>query len=734
MRWIQKVAPVFVALITAACAEGLPSRPVDSNALNASSSTSCTATLSSLLAMADTVFGSGSPNVNSVVGKLNNLDHHLNNNNPSEAKVRAHEIVAFVLQKEEENDLAGTDAQIAAFVNAIYCYAGLDITISDPSNSWLIYPSDSSQIVYGLNNTAGISFPASPVVEPSMVTIEVFNGTLNTVLDQFPGFIYIRLQSELNSALTSAATVRVCADQVPETVESLGDLRLGHGIQDTGFVITPLPTPADPVNPTLACDTPAPALTVAQRVMRSVTSFLSPRSAEANSTTRFFGGGVSGTVNEFSPFAPVDAELSFGGGVSGTVNEFIRAPMLLLEGAEEAGTSCNTASVGAEVAPECLPVVTVQTRSFGTKIANVPVQWTIPSTSGGSIAARSGDLDNVLCGQYGRSAATATTAKGHAGVCWSVSTAGQYAVTAQVSVGGDAPAGVTFTTDNVLFTLNVTPVTLSIVAGNNQTAPAGTTLSVPPTVRVLNANGQPAAGVWIDFAALGNSDASISQAAVRTNSSGEAWTNWTIGAGYNELRALVRNSPDSTAVTFVANGTSGTTVMNSCPVGGGRDPINDPSRPYGFYVPGPASGTTMREVDLYFGASGKANRSDIYNIALITRRGGGFLGPVVDTTIVPVELRGSSSENKRATFRLRNPIAGRTGNALSTANAVAMRLVVLNQTDNATINFNTGPCALGSCKVPRGCEATQVNLLTATASKPLGDIFRRSVGITIRGN
>ena len=62
------------------------------------------------------------------------------------------------------------------------------------------------------------------------------------------------------------------------------------------------------------------------------------------------------------------------------------------------------------------------------------------------------------------------------------------------------------------------------------------------------------------------------------------------------------------------------------------------------------------------------------------------------------------------------------------------RTVVLNSPDNATVNFNTGPCPLGNCKAPRECVATEVSLLTVSASKLLGDVYRRSVGIQIRGN
>jgi hypothetical protein len=285
--------------------------------------------------------------------------------------------------------------------------------------------------------------------------------------------------------------------------------------------------------------------------------------------------------------------------------------------------------------------------------------------------------------------------------------------------------------DAVDFTLTVQPVTIEIVTPNPVTAAAGSVLA--PHVRVLM-NGLPVAGVTVDWTALANSDASVSPGSTETGANGETWTNWTIGAGFNELRAKVRNASDETAVAFTATGSSGTVVINSCPVGGARDPINDSSKPYAFWVPGPANGQTMREVDLYFGASGKANKPTDYEIALITRRGNGFLSQFADTTISRVELRGSASENKLATFRLRTPLLGTTGNPATATTAVTMQLLVLNNPDGATVNFNVGPCPLGNCRPPKGCDAAEVNLGSVTSSNVLGTTLRRSVGITIRGN
>jgi hypothetical protein len=739
MRWsrISFALVLAASFVASACADRTPSSPRNArNAIGENAALVCSADINDLLAQAAVIFGAGSPNYNSVRGKLENLQHHLDNSNPNEAKVRAHDIVDFVLTKYAEGGLPGTPEQVSTFLTGVYCLAGLNITVGDPNGSELIFPSDSAQIVYGLNNTAGVSFPAFPVIEPSLVTIETYDGLLNTKLDQYPGFIKITLQSETNAALTGTVTVSVCATGVPASVD-FSNMRLGHGVADTGFVITPLPTASDPVVPSLMCEPEAASMGIAQRMWQAVKSTFGAQALHASTSTSVLraGGGVSGTVTEFSPFAPVDTELRMGGGVSGTVTEFIREPMpssaLLSDGVislVDEPSSCAEIPAGSALPAECYPIATIRTAQ-GTLLSGVPVDWSIPALSGGTIAPRTGDLGAMTCGDFGRTAATETSANGNAGICWSLGGEGTYEVSARARFGGDAPEGVTFDnngTDTLHFSVTVAPVTIQIVSGNNQTAPAGSTLPLPPTVRVLNRLGQPAAGVVVDWTALANSDASTAPSTSTTDGMGLASTSWTIGAGYNELRASIRNASD-TAVTFVANGSSGTVGLNACPVGNSSDPINDPSKPYAFWMPNPGLGSSINEVDLFFSASGKANRPSDYRIALVTRLGG-FNQATLDSTVVSVELRGSASEAKRATFRLDTPVVGSNGRS---APAVTMQLIVLTNPDNATVRFNTGTCPPGqNCKVPKGCAVTEVS---APTPFPLGTFYRKTVGISVRG-
>lgn len=538
------LVPVL-ALVMAACGDA-PSGP-DLSQFSAITTAGCTATLTSLKQQAQQLFGQRAPSFNSVRGKLDNMDHHLRRGQTRQAQDRAHEIVEFVLDLHAAGRLSGTDAQVTAFVNAVYCFAGIDIVIDQPDDTWFILPSDQPQVLYGLDSTVGISLPANPVGEPSLLRIEAFDGQLNTKLDQYPGFIRITLLNDGGSALTGRATVTVCAAEVLDPVVA-SRLRLGHGIRDTGFVITPEPTSADPAPANVVCEESTPGLFA--KVLGAVRGVFAPKSLQASSTVglRRFGGGVSGTVTEFSPFAPIDPVLSFGGGVSGTVTEFSRDAMLLHESL--AGTGCETMPVGTDLPASCQPVVTVRTFN-GTLFQGVPVDWSVASDALGRIAARSGNLDALSCGPFGTTAATTTSLNGNAGICWQLGGVGLNEVVARARPGGDAPEGVTFANgddDEVTFSVHVTSVSLEVVSGDG--ALVNTGVPTPASVRAVDGDGAPVAGVAVHWTATGGS---VAPATAVTGADGLATVSWTMGVGTNTLTAVVRNAPAS-AVTLTGIG------------------------------------------------------------------------------------------------------------------------------------------------------------------------------------
>ena len=94
---------------------------------------------------------------------------------------------------------------------------------------------------------------------------------------------------------------------------------------------------------------------------------------------------------------------------------------------------------------------------------------------------------------------------------------------------------------------------IAIVAGDGQTAPAGSVLPTDPSVVIRDSGGNPVQGAEVTFAASNGGSASPNP--VTTGSDGRATTNWTLGTtpGENELTA---SAPGAGSVVFSATGAS----------------------------------------------------------------------------------------------------------------------------------------------------------------------------------
>ena len=484
LRFVRNLAVLAFALVLASCGEG-PTATGDS-ALRATRDRAsvvpgtCT-TLPQLNQLAAVIFTAhSSPNINSVKGKLKELDKEVRKNDIEEAQEKAAEIVAFTLKKWNQGRLAGTEAQLKAFTNAVLCFAGIDVDVVEP-NSFFILPSDQPQVITNVEGTAGISFPANPVSEPTLVSIEVIpntfpagEGPLSTKLDQYPGYIRITKTSETDAPLAQPVVVAVCASGViPPDVRAR--LRLGHQAS-AGFEITP-PAPANFIScPVQTGADPAPS------GWGRVAEVLMP--SKVHAFQQEFGGGVGGTVTEFSPFAPVDPVLEFGGGVGGTVTEFTRMGLgqsaLLSETLNLMG-ACASPIEGAQGSPlrdECRPSITVRTRQ-GTPFIGVPVNWSV-TQGGGSVAANTG-----TCGEFGTTAPTTTGPNGGAGICWTLGAVGANQVVATPTLGGDALEGVVFSPASFTFDAIANP-------------PAGLMFSLQPPSTIRAGIGFPAAVTVVD--------------------------------------------------------------------------------------------------------------------------------------------------------------------------------------------------------------------------------------------
>ena len=475
MRAIRKLAICYgiTAVILSACVDG-GERGVGPNAARPRSGTfnstvSCTADFNSLTTLADALFGPGTPNINSVLGKLDNLRKKVEGGDTLGAYAQANNIVSFVRDKAAEGQILGSREQIDQFIAGVLCYAGL------PPNSHLILPSDEPQVRIAADGLSGVSLPGNPVGVPTILSFTTLDpegpSPLDTKLDQYPTYVNITV----SSPITQTAVVAICPTAaIPDEVRDR--LRLGHQ-KTAGFEITPQADAGF-----LTCSTETASAMPGW--LRTLASVFTPKPLYAAMVVT---GGIGGSVTEFSPFGAVDTELSMKtGGIGGSATEFgtgtaapgtraaparlprrqlgrvpsndavmrprAAAPVLAL------GEPCTDMSATVGTMVDCRPLVTVTTAK-GTLLSNVPVTWTI-TLGNGSIAPN--DLsNNSACGTFGTTLTTQTGADGRTSICWTLGMdAGENRVMATAAVGGDAPEGVTFAPAGTQFSatgLRITP-------------------------------------------------------------------------------------------------------------------------------------------------------------------------------------------------------------------------------------------------------------------------------------
>lgn len=109
------------------------------------------------------------------------------------------------------------------------------------------------------------------------------------------------------------------------------------------------------------------------------------------------------------------------------------------------------------------------------------------------------------------------------------------------------------------------PASITVAAGDNQTADAGTVLPVNPSVKVVDTAGIPVPGVVVTFS-IGDGSGTLNNGAPITNSAGVATVGgWTLGplpGGSNTLLASVGSLPPAT-FTATANGVNPCNFVNA---------------------------------------------------------------------------------------------------------------------------------------------------------------------------
>ncbi len=559
LRTLTRCTLAFVAAFALACADSPSAPPAatpeDATTLvNAQSdirwSAGCPAS-GQLSTLALLLIARNNDERRVVLARLAELSEVVRSRRQERIQQRAHALVAWLLQRYRDGKFRGTDAQFAALVNAIYCFAGINISIDSPKNTVVVLPTDEAQVVTTQTGLAGVNLPANVVTEPTLLTIEEVpdtfptNGFLSTKLDQYPGFLRITTTSAGGSGLAQPVVVAVCPQgAIPAAVRAR--LRLGHDAS-SGFRIEP-PADASFLNcPQVIGQAAAP-------LWQRLASSLLPR--ELHAFQDAFGGGVGGTATEFSPFAPVDPVLEFGGGVGGTATEFTRssfssdpftvAPAALL-------SDCSVGAVSSPVVLECIPYVTVRTR-LGTVLSGAPVTWEVLAGNG-VLAPRAGGS----CGTFGATATGFTSFTGRSEICWTLGPIeGDNRVRGTPAAGGDVPAGVVFEPAHREFTIHARfPKALTAISGEAQTGAAGALLGEPLVLRATDEAGLPVPGlpitwtVYFPRGAIG----SIQVLDAVTDGNGYARALWTLGGpGYNEVLAEALGS--RRWLTFTATATA----------------------------------------------------------------------------------------------------------------------------------------------------------------------------------
>ncbi|MEP6507814.1 MAG: hypothetical protein ABJC63_06265 [Gemmatimonadales bacterium] len=311
----------------------------------------------------------------------------------------------------------------------------------------------------------------------------------------------------------------------------------------------------------------------------------------------------------------------------GCKGETAAPPPVLVATAMAANSSTSLTGVaGAAVTPAPSVVVTDQN---GAPLGGVTVIFSV-SSGGGSVTG-----------------ATAVTNSG-------VATVGSW--TLGPAVGANAITATSGTLAGISFSATSTAgpaASLEKNGGDNQTAPAGSAVPVPPSVILKDANGNPTSGITVAFA-VSSGGGSVTGATAVTNSAGVAAVgSWNLGssAGANVLNAT---SGSLTRVSFTATANAGAAASiarnagdNQTAAAGSAVPIS-PSVIVKDANGNPANGVSVTFAVVSGGGSvsGATTSTNSSGIATV---GSWTLGPVGGTNVLNAAV-GVLSVNFTASF------------------------------------------------------------------------------------
>jgi hypothetical protein len=278
--------------------------------------------------------------------------------------------------------------------------------------------------------------------------------------------------------------------------------------------------------------------------------------------------------------------------------------------------------------------------------------------------------------------------------------------------------GLTQATSTPFGVTNAPAATIQAVAGNNQTATAGSAVAVRPAVRVTDQYGNPVPGVSVTFVA--QNGGTVTGALQTTDATGTATVgSWKLAVGTNYLLATAgAANVTGNPVTFTATGKTSYKKHVDCGKGDGDG--DDLGR--AFYHPR-YPGRGLSQVDLYLSSNAAGSTPVPYTIQL-TAKSGGFNGPVIGTSTVTVYLRGATSRNLPTHFVFPGTPAIRQ------YSTVTFQFNVLSNPSGAALSFNIGACGVGDTHCTSPCPIVETN----DAGGTLSSFRREACGVAIIGN
>ncbi len=234
--------------------------------------------------------------------------------NPTEARRRAIDLVNFTLERLNTNRLVGGSSpdlpRVVALLNGFLCNVGLPKVftvdaLGDDGAVGIISPNDPTTTVVTETQHAGVEIPGGSVEQPTVVTIRRLPDSpfpLLTEFDQYPQFY----EYHSTAGFTQDVLVGVCV--AVEDQGLLSRLRLAHNVPAVNPTTIEV-LPFAPV-PFVSCGdievgsgAPRGMFDLAGGLLGRALAALGPQPLHA---MRKGGGGIGGTVRNFSPFGAVD--------------------------------------------------------------------------------------------------------------------------------------------------------------------------------------------------------------------------------------------------------------------------------------------------------------------------------------------------------------------------------------------------------------------------------------------